>query len=786
MDNKVLRKLEYHKIMDKLAQQASTFLGKQRVAALMPLSHIDEVNHRLQATEEASQVIRLKGHPPFSNIEDIVPALKRAKIGGMLNPKELIHIANVIYAGKRLVKFLNAVEEKELPILEHLWTQMQDLQHVEQAITQCINESGEIVDHATSALAQIRRELRLGESRVRDKLMQMIKSPNTLKKLQDGILTIRNERYVIPVKQEYRSHFGGIIHDQSSSGATLYIEPEVIVNMNNKLKEWKLKEEREIEKILIQLSHLIEEEQDNLHINLDMIGHIDFIFAKAKLSNTLQATLPKVNDQGYLKLKQARHPLIRIEDVVPCSIELGGTYTSMLITGPNTGGKTVTLKTVGLLSLMAMSGLFIPVEDGSEISVFEGVYADIGDEQSIEQNLSTFSSHLTNIIHILERMTPNSLILLDEVGAGTDPTEGAALAISIIEHIYKRQCRLIATTHYSELKAYAYDREGIINASMEFDVDTLSPTYRLLIGIPGRSNAFNIAQRLGLSQDIILDAKSKVNHADQKVDTMIANLEENRVTAEAERKEAEQIRTELQQLRHELEREKESQAQMRAKVMNKAQDEAAHLVKKAQKEAESIIQDLRKLALEEQTSMKEHKLIQAKKKLEEAIPEKEAAPKPKKKNNQKVNIEAGDEVFVEQFNQKGFVIDVINEKELTVQLGIMKMKVRKDGVELIQKKKQEQSTASRSAILKRAADDPVQMELDLRGKNVEEAYIELDRFIDECVLSNLNQMHIIHGKGTGVLRNGIQQYLRKHKYVKSLRLGEYGEGGSGVTVAQLK
>ncbi|MNS49915.1 Endonuclease MutS2 [compost metagenome] len=682
---------------------------------------------------------------------------------------------------------MNIHEEEEVPLLYNLSSELSEQKPLENAIKLCINENAEVVDSASQTLAQIRRELRGGEVRIREKLDAMIRSSSVSKMLQDQLITIRGDRFVIPVKAEYRAHFGGIVHDQSGSGATLFIEPESIVAMNNKLRETRLREEREIEVILQKLTALVGEQTELLQYDCDVLSQLDFIFAKTRLAREVKGTLPMMNDRGFMKLKKGRHPLIPMDKVVPIEAELGNQYTSIIVTGPNTGGKTVTLKTIGLLSLMAMSGLFVPAEDGSQLCVFDAIYADIGDEQSIEQNLSTFSSHMTNIISILSKMSPKSLVLLDEVGAGTDPAEGSALAVAILEHIHSLGCRMVATTHYSELKAYAYERKGVINASMEFDVNTLSPTYRLLIGVPGRSNAFAIAERLGLPGSILDFARGEVKEEDLRVEHMIASLEENRLGAEQEREKAEKLRQELESLRSLHEAELEKLEQQRDKRLEKAEADARNIIDKARNEAEKIIDDLRKLALEEGASVKEHKLIAARKQLDEAEPAKrKKAVAVRKAAKQVRSIEPGDEVKVYSLNQKGHVVE-LSGKEAVVQLGIMKMKVALDDLELIQQASTGAAVQQRTVTnLKRTRDDQTRTELDLRGANLEEAIMEVDRFIDEAFLSNLGQVYIIHGKGTGILRTGIQEYLRKHKNVKSYRIGNYGEGGTGVTVAELK
>lgn len=788
MDDKILHTLEYRKILNKCASYTQTSMGKQITENLKPDTDLESVKRLLQATDEAYTVDRLKGTPSFGGITDVSGALKRAKIGGTLSPHELLAIGKTANGARRIKRFIAQMNDDEpLKLLTSISENISEQKPLEDAIKACISDEAEVLDSASPGLAQVRRELRSGEVRIREKLDNMIRSSSVAKMLQDQLVTIRGDRFVIPVKAEYRSYFGGIVHDQSGSGATLFIEPESIVAMNNKLRETRMKEEREIEVILQKLTALVGDQTDLLMFDLDLVGQLDFIFAKARLAHVMKATLPRMNDRGYLKLKKGRHPLIELEKVVPIDVELGNSYTSIIVTGPNTGGKTVTLKTIGLLSLMAMSGLFVPAEEGSQLCVFDAIYADIGDEQSIEQSLSTFSSHMTNIIRILKNMTPKSLVLLDEVGAGTDPAEGSALAISILEHIHQTGCRMVATTHYSELKAYAYERKAVINASMEFDVNTLSPTYRLLVGVPGRSNAFAIAERLGLPNKILDFARGEVNEEDQRVEHMIASLEENRLGAEVEREHAEKLRQEMEQLRSRHQQELEKLEQQRDRLIEKAQAEAKEVIAKAKREAEDIISDLRQLAKEEGASVKEHKLISARRMLDEAEPQQKKKTPARSKAKTPRKIEAGDEVMVYSLNQKGNVVELAGSKEAVVQLGIMKMKVSLDDLELVQTHEAVAKQAQRHATtVKRTRDDNVRSELDLRGANLEEALIEVDRFIDEAFLGNLGQVYLIHGKGTGILRNGITEYLRKHKHIKSFRLGNYGEGGTGVTVAELK
>ncbi|QJD87557.1 endonuclease MutS2 [Cohnella herbarum] len=785
MNDKALHTLEFDKIIRRLTGLTSTSLGKEEAEKLAPSRELPIVARRLAATDEAVRVNMLKGTPPFGGITDIRASLYRAKLQGILQPPELMEVAQFIMGSRRLSRFIAvAGEETELPLLSDLCEPLTDFKPLEDEIRKCIDEQGEVLDSASPELASVRRDIRINAGRAREKLESLVRSNSVQKMLQDALITMRNDRYVIPVKQEYRAHFGGIVHDQSGSGATLFIEPEAVVQMNNKLRELKIKEQNEVERILRKLSEQTGEKAELLTGDAEILGLIDFIFAKAALAHSLSATLPEMNDGGRLLLRKARHPLIDIKQAVPFDMELGDAYTSIIVTGPNTGGKTVSLKTIGLLSLMAMSGLFIPAEDGSRLCVFDGIYADIGDEQSIEQSLSTFSSHMTNLISMLGQVTDRSLVLLDELGAGTDPAEGSALAIAILEHLQKRGCRLIATTHYSELKAYAYNREGIINASMEFDVATLRPTYRLLIGVPGRSNAFAIAERLGLPKSIIDHARGEVSEDELKVDSMIASLEQDRLQAQTERHAAERLRREVEKLQKDIEDERFKFQEQKAKLLEGAREEARLAIAKAKREAEEIISDLRRLAMEESASVKEHKLIEARKRLEDAVPPPAARPN-RTSGAKQAKIEVGDEVKVLSLSgQKGHVVELSGSSEAVVQLGIMKMKVSLSDLEPVRKAAQSKQVAQ-ATIVKRSRDENIRTELDLRGMMLDEAIMEVDHFLDEAFLSNLGQVYIIHGKGTGALRTGVQDFLRRHKHVKSYRLGQFGEGGAGVSVAEL-
>jgi DNA mismatch repair protein MutS2 len=785
---RVLRVLEYPKIIEQLGQHVSSSLGKEKVNQLTPSFIYEEVKQAQQSTFEGATVLRLKGYVPLGGISDIRPSIKRAAVGGTLNPTELNAIASTLYGGRQLKIFLEGfIEERgqDLPVLKQLVSQISSLKTLEQEITSCIDDQGMVVDSASPALRQIRAQIRSSESRIREKLNQMTKITSYQKMLQDPIVTIRNDRYCLPVKQEYRTHFGGIVHDQSASGATLFIEPEAVVAINNQLREAKLKEEREIDKILRELTASVALEVDSITLNVTALAELDFIFAKANYAKKLRAIQPRLNQNGYFNLKKARHPLITDDEIVPISFDLGREYTSMIITGPNTGGKTVTLKTLGLLTLMTCSGLAIPAEEESEIAVVSAVYADIGDEQSIEQSLSTFSSHMTNIVRILQEVDHKSLILFDELGAGTDPTEGAALAMSILDHVYQRGARVVATTHYSELKAYAYTKSTVMNASVEFDVETLRPTYRLLVGVPGRSNAFSIAKRLGLSESIIEQAKGQIGDDDSRVETMIASLEENQKLAEIDRLEAHKQRKEIEQLRQDLQNKEDKFEREKDKRIEAAEKKAQEHLSKAMKEAEEVIAELRNTAANREP-VKEHILIDAKKKLESLTQSAETQKTKKSKTGIEKKktfgqLKPGDEVFVHSFGQKGHVVEQVSDYEYQVQIGIMKMKVEKSQLEKI--KREPTQMTPRASV--RKSSEPIKMELDLRGQTIDEAIYAIDKYLDDATMANYHQVHVIHGKGTGQLRKGVQEYLKRHRNVKNMRLGGAGEGGSGVTVVEL-
>ena len=785
MQQKILEVLEFDKIKAQLMEHTSSLLGKAKVEELTPSSDFAEVVKWQEQTDEAAAVLRLRGNVPLGGIFDIRGSIKRAKIGGGLSPHELLDIASTAYASRQIKRFIESLadDELELPHLASYTQQITALPELEQAIKGCIDDHGEVLDNASERLRSIRQQLRTYEGRIREKLESMIRSSSAQKMLSDAIITIRNERYVIPVKQEYRHAYGGIVHDQSSSGATLFIEPQAVVELNNQLQEARVKEKQEIERILMELTERVAEEAEILHVNVEMLAELDFVFAKAKYAKKIKASKPLMNDKGYIRLLKARHPLIDSDIVVPNDIELGKHYTTIVITGPNTGGKTVTLKTIGLFTLMAQAGLQVPALDGSELAVFSAVYADIGDEQSIEQSLSTFSSHMVNIVDILRNVDHNSLVLFDELGAGTDPQEGAALAISILDEVYNRGARVVATTHYPELKAYGYNRSNVINASVEFDVETLSPTYKLLIGVPGRSNAFEISKRLGLDERIIERAKGHVSAESNTVENMIASLEHSKKQAEEEFKEAEDFRKEAEKLHKELQRQILELNEIRDQLIEEAKRKANEIVKASQQEAEQIIRELRQMQLEKQAEIKEHELIEARKRLEEAAPKLENKKKIHQTKGTRHEFRPGDEVKVVNLNQKGHLIEKVSNDEWQVQIGILKMKVKEANLEYIGTPK---PVETRPLATVKGKDYHVSLELDLRGERYEDAISRVEKYIDDALLAGYPRVSIIHGKGTGALRKGVQEYLKQHRSVKNIRFGEATEGGTGVTIVEFK
>ena len=782
MKERTLRVLEFTKILDMLASFAVTDMGREACLKLTPLSDLAQVNEALEETEEAQVILTYLGDSPLIGFPDVRPYLTLAAKGATLNPKALLSVAECLRAS-RAARSALVTDRDNTPRITGLASHLQTFRQLEDAITGAIISEEELSDHASPQLADIRRHIKQSNERVREKLNSMVHGASFSKYLQESIVTVRDGRYCIPVKQEYRQFVPGLVHDQSSTGATLFIEPMAVVELGNDLKQWKAKEREEIERILLELSGQVGAQSEMIEGNIYVLTRLDFIFAKGHLSREMNAVLPHMNDQGRIRLVRVRHPLIPREKVVPCDLWLGQDFTTLIITGPNTGGKTVTLKTVGLLTLMAQAGLHVPGNLGTELSIFEQVYADIGDEQSIEQSLSTFSSHMTNIVEIMNEVTQRDLVLFDELGAGTDPTEGAALAQTILDTLLKRQVRTVATTHYSELKAYALSTPGVENASVEFDVESLRPTYRLSIGIPGKSNAFEISRKLGLDERLIDGAKELLSKEDVRFEDVIANAEYHRQIAEREREMAEETRKETVRLRNEAEKLRKEIEQSKDKSMQKAKAEARRILENARREADGIIGELK--AMKKQAQIPEHELQKLKKRMDDnldAVSEgigeaNETGFTPPK------TVRVGENVEIVHLKTKAVVLSLPDSKnEVQVQAGIMKMKVPLKQLRVIEQEKPKASKVLRSA----AAAKTVPMEVDVRGMNLEEATEAVDTYLADAVLAGLNEVSIIHGKGTGVLRTGIQKHLKRHLNVKSFRDGMYGEGEQGVTVVTLK
>ncbi|MET1247406.1 endonuclease MutS2 [Sporolactobacillus sp. STCC-11] len=783
MNKHALRILEYEKIKQQLMHYTASSLGKSRIADLTPSGDLDEVKRMQGETEEGATVLRLKGSIPFGGITDVRSALKRSKIGGILQAKELIDIADTIRGARLMKSFItDLVEDRalDLPILMELVTAIDPPGSLERKIRSAIDDQGGVMDSASPALRHIRGQIRTCDSRVKQKLENIVRS--NAKMLSEQIITIRNDRQVIPVKQEYRGSFGGIVHDQSASGATLFIEPQAIVDLNNQLSEARAKERHEIERILRLLSEETAEYAESMLENVEALAQLDFIFAKAAYGHQMKATRPKLNAQGLIRLKKARHPLIDRERVVPINVVFDEHTHALIITGPNTGGKTVSLKTIGLLTLMTQSGLQIPVDEDSEASVFHEVFADIGDEQSIEQSLSTFSSHMTNIVEILKHLDFNSLVLFDELGAGTDPQEGAALSMSILDAVYGKGATIVCTTHYSELKAYAYERPGVMNASVEFDVATLSPTYRLLLGVPGRSNAFEISQKLGLPADIIDGARLQISTETNQVDKMIASLEKNQKAAEMEEEKARELKLQVEAKEADLSKKLSELERSKEDILKKARDKAERALKDARREAEEIIDELRHFKRNGQ--VKDHQLIDAKTKLThalDALEQTDSANKAKPAQETGSGFHPGDTVKILSFGQDGYIVSKISNQEYLVQAGILKMNVKASDLKKVKEKKK-----VKPVVNVRTSGQTVRPELDLRGERYEDAMLKVEKYLDEALLAGYARVSIIHGKGTGALRKGVTQLIDRHPRVKASRLGAQGEGGSGVTVVEFK
>ncbi|HHZ02749.1 MAG TPA: endonuclease MutS2 [Tissierellia bacterium] len=783
--------LEFDKIVEKVASFAETQIGKEEVYKLDTSSQLEGVIFKQQQTAQALSIIIEKGAPPLGGIADVREYVKRGAMGGIISLAGLIKCADTLRAGRLLKNYvLHDNKDRSYPILEEMCKSIYTDKEIEDRIYKVIISEEEISDDASPELKRIRREIQIKSNSIKNKINSMVNSPSMQKYLQEAIVTIRNDRYVIPVKKEYRSMVRGIIHDQSSTGFTLFIEPMAVVEMTNEIANLKIEEKKEIDRILLELSLMIGDISREMLDNQDIIKELDFIFAKGKYALSINGVEPRVNDRGYIRIKKGRHPLIDPSVVVPIDVVLGDEYRTLIITGPNTGGKTVSLKTLGVFTLMGMAGLHLPAEYGTEISVFSAVYADIGDEQSIEQSLSTFSSHMTNIVKILKEVDEKSFVLFDELGAGTDPTEGAALAISILDILHERKILTAATTHYSELKLYALTKEGVINASVEFDVETLSPTYRLLIGVPGKSNAFEIAKKLGLQQNIIEKARRNIEKEKVEFEDALKQIEENRIYIEEKRQEIERLELESKKKHKDFLFKERKALERSEKLIDEANYEARKIVENAKREAAEIIKELRELKLEmdRDKNRRANELRQAlhdkTKELNENLYREKLIEEDTYDNN--TPLKKGDAVTVRSLNQKGYIISDVDESPtVMVQIGLIKTKVNKS--DLIKIKSEEetkhQNNTNRMVRLKTTSVDPT---IDLRGFNLDEALMELDKYLDDAFMANLNEVQVIHGKGTGVLREGVTKYLKKHKHIKEFRLGTFNEGGDGVTIVKLK
>lgn len=791
MNQKALKTLEYDKIIHRLTGHAASAGAKERCEKLQPSSSLWEIERAQTQTADALRRVYQKGSVSFGGIRDIRGSIKRLQIGGILGMGELRQIMSLLETADK-VKQYGAHEnvDEKTDSLDESFDFLDPVPALAKEIRRCILADDEMADDASPALFSIRRAMRQMNDKVHSTLTSMVNGAMRTY-LQDAVITMRDGRYCLPVKAEHRSQVPGMIHDQSATGSTLFIEPMAVVKLNNEFKELLLKEQQEMEKILSDLSEKSAAWADQITGDYDILVELDFIFAKAMLAKEMDAVRPIFNDQRRIRIKDGRHPLLDPKKVVPVTVRLGDDFRLLIITGPNTGGKTVSLKTVGLFTLMGQAGLHIPAFEGSELGVFDNVFADIGDEQSIEQSLSTFSSHMTTIVKILKEMDTNSLVLFDELGAGTDPTEGAALAVSILDHLQKQGIRTMATTHYSELKIYALSTEGVENACCEFDVESLRPTYRLLIGIPGKSNAFAISSRLGLPDFLIEDAKTHLSAKDENFEDVIAELEHSRITLEKEQMEIQSYKEEIRKLRNELQRKQENIDQRREKLLKDANDKAAAILQEAKDYADETIKNFHKFGkanisikdMEQQRSKLREKIDSAQSKSQS-----KNTAKPKKKvKADKLHI--GDKVRVLSLNLEGTVSTMPNAKgDLFVQMGILRSQVNINDLEYIGEAEQPYAAknASGSGTIRMSKSALVSTEINLIGMTVDEAIGHLDKYLDDAYLAHVPSVRIVHGKGTGALRNAVQQQLKRSKYVKSFRLGTFGEGDAGVTIAEFK
>lgn len=784
---KSLLKLELDQVLQRLAECAGSEGGKETCMSLRPSADLEEVELMLQQTSAASDLCTRKGNPVFGDVTDVSASLERADRGGSLQPKELLRIAGILRCARTIKGYVS--EDEKATVLDVLFQALTPNKYLEDKIFGAILSEEEIADNASPALADIRRHMRIQSGKIRDSLQKVISSPAYSKFLREPIITIRQGRYVVPVKSECKNDVPGLVHDVSATGSTYFVEPMSAVNANNALRELELKEKKEIERILAELSSEAAGYRESIDLNYRMLVQLDVIFAKAKLAYRMNAWAPIMNDRGRVELRKARHPLIDPKTVVPISLRLGTDFDSMIITGPNTGGKTVTLKTIGLLTLMAECGLHVPAGDGSVLSTFDAILADIGDEQSIAQSLSTFSSHMRTIVDVVAQCDDRTLVLFDELGAGTDPAEGAALATAIIEFCRKMGSRVVATTHYAELKLYAMRTKGVINASCEFDVETLWPTYKLLIGIPGKSNAFAISRKLGLSEEILKEADDLVDKSDKDFEDVLSQLEQQRQQMEAARQEAERLRQETAKIKQQSEEYNEQLRKEKEKAMESARREAQHIIEEARAAANIASEELKALrkqltesadttGINQRQAELRRSLNEAEEKLRSQQPQKER-PQPSR------SILVGDTVELLKLGTKANVIAINKDGTYQLQAGILKMSAKADEIYLLEQENPYKVKGERPKHSGREMKlSAMPTEVDLRGMDAVEAICVLDRYLDEAMRSNLSQVRIIHGKGTGTLRAAVQQALKKNKYVKKFRLGQYGEGEDGVTIAE--
>ena len=794
MNPKALKTLEYNKIIDKLTEFAGSALAKEMCRNLQPSTDLYEIQALQKETSDALSRIYQKGAVSFRGVRDIRGSIKRLEIGAIIGISELLSICSLLDVCSKVKAYSRNDRDPDFEdSLEAMFQALQPLTPVSSEIRRCIASEEELNDDASPALFKIRRSMRQINDKVHAQLQTMVNgSARTY--LQDAVVTMRNGRYCIPVKAEHRGQIPGMIHDQSSTGSTLFVEPMAVIKLNNDLRELELKEEKEIEMILATLSARCGEETEALRDDLDLLTKLDFIFARAQLSRSMNGTQPDFNEEGRILIKKGRHPLLDKKKVVPIDIQLGKDFELLIITGPNTGGKTVSLKTVGLFTLMGQAGLHIPAFDHSELSVFHEVFADIGDEQSIEQSLSTFSAHMTNTVSILKEADDRSLVLFDELGAGTDPTEGAALAIAILSNLHRRGSRVMATTHYSELKVFALSTPGVENGCCEFDVETLRPTYRLLIGVPGKSNAFAISQKLGLSQDIIEEAKTHLTKQDEDFEDLLADLEQKRVTIEQERDQINSYKEEIRELKQRLESKQEKLDLSRDKILREANEQARNILQEAKDYADTTIRNFQKYGKAAGVSAKDMEKERGKLRgkmstVDKKLSAKNAAPKKSHKQLTAKDLHIGDSIKVLSLNLKGTVSTLPDAKgNLFVQMGILRSQVNIRDLEKLDDTVITGGNFSKtgSGKIKMSKSASVSTEINLLGKTVDEAIMELDKYLDDAYIAHLPSVRIVHGKGTGALRKGVHNYLRRQKHVKSYRLGEFGEGDAGVTIVEFK